>query len=350
MTAIPARPPLTMKDMAALAAVSESTVSRALADHPSIAVKTRARIQALAQRHGYTVNPVARSLRSRHTGTIAVVIPLFHDEAQHLSDPFFSLILGHLADAVAARGFDMLLSKVFDRDQPWVGRAVDTRRADAVIVIGQSLAHDAIDAAARRGTPVVAWGAKMDLAAYATVGSDNRMGGDMAASHLLDEGRRRLAFLGDRRLLEISQRFEGFVEAHRRRGLVWEPDLVVDARFDPEEAYQDIQALAAADTGIDGVVAASDLIAIAMIRVLAESGRQAPRDVGVVGFDDTPVAAHTNPPLTTIRQDVKRGAELLVESALRLAAGDAATSVQLPLELVVRGSSRPGPITPSEPA
>ena len=199
-------PPLTMKDMAALAGVSESTVSRALADHPSIAAKTRARIQALSAEHGYTINPVARSLRSRQTRTLAVVIPLFHDMAQHLSDPFFSLILGHLADAAALRGYDMLLSKVVDPDHPWVGKAVETRRADAVIVIGQSLAHEAIAAAARRGTPVVAWGAKVDAAGYTTVGSDNRMGGDLAASQLLDSGRRRLAFLGDRRLLEIAQR------------------------------------------------------------------------------------------------------------------------------------------------
>ena len=225
MTTGSSGPPLTMKDMAALAGVSESTVSRALADHPSIAAKTRARIQALSAEHGYTINPVARSLRSRLTRTLAVVIPLFHDEARHLSDPFFSLILGHLADAATSRGYDMLLSKVVTRDQVWVARAVDTRRADAVIVIGQSLAHEAIDAAARRRAPVVAWGAKVDGAAYVTVGSDNRMGGDLATSHLLDTVRRRLAFLGNRQLLEIARRFDGFVAAHERRGLAWDPGL-----------------------------------------------------------------------------------------------------------------------------
>jgi DNA-binding LacI/PurR family transcriptional regulator len=332
-------PPLTMKDMAALAGVSESTVSRALADHPSIAAKTRARIQALSAEHGYTINPVARSLRSRQTRTLAVVIPLFHDKAQHLSDPFFSLILGHLADAAASRGYDMLLSKVVDPDNPWVGKAVETRRADAVIVIGQSLAHDAIAAAARKGTPVVAWGAKVEAAGYTTVGSDNRMGGDLAASLLLDCGRRRLAFLGDRRLLEIAQRFEGFVDAHRRRGLTYDPALVVDARFEPEEARRDLLPLVRGAVQLDGVVAASDLIAISMIQVLNEAGRRTPQDVGIVGFDDTPVAAHTNPPLTTIRQDIRRGAELLVELALKLAAGEVVSSVELPVELIVRGST-----------
>ena len=332
---------LTMKDMAALAGVSESTVSRALADHPSIAAKTRERIKALARQHGYFVNPVARSLRSRQTRTIAVVIPLFHDVAQHLSDPFFSLILGHLADAASARGYDMLLSKVFDRDQEWVSRAVDQRRADAVIVIGQSLGHDAIDAAARRGTPVVAWGAKINTQSYVSVGSDNRMGGDLAASHLLDAGRRRLAFLGDRRLPEIGQRFEGFVEAHRRRSLAWDPSLVIDSHFEPEEAYRETGPLVQRAPELDGVVAASDLIAISMIRVLREAGRSTPDQVGVVGFDDTPVAAYTHPSLTTIRQDVKRGAEVLVTSVLQIAAGEAVESTELPVALVIRGSTPP---------
>jgi len=332
-------PQLTMKDMATLAGVSESTVSRALADHPSIAAKTRARIQALSTEYGYTINPVARSLRSRQTRTLAVVIPLFHDQAQHLSDPFFSLILGHLADAAAARGYEMLLSKVVDRDQAWVSRAIDTRRADAVIVIGQSVAHETIDVAARQGAPVVAWGAKVAGAAYVTVGSDNRMGGDLAASHLLDNGRRRLAFLGDRGLLEISQRFEGFVAAHQRRGLAWDPTLVIDTRFEPQEARCDTLPLVRGAPRLDGVVAASDLIAISMIQVLGEAGRRTPEDVGVVGFDDTPVAAHTNPPLTTIRQDIHAGAEALVERALRLIAGESATSLEMPVELIVRGSS-----------
>ncbi len=339
MTPVGPRAILTMKDMAALAGVSESTVSRALADNPAIAVKTRARIKALSKQHGYFVNPVARSLRSRQSGTLAVVIPLFHDAAQHLSDPFFSLILGHLADAAASHGYDMLLSKVFDRDQEWVSRAVDTRRADAVIVIGQSLAHDAIDLAARRGTPVVAWGACIAGASYATVGSDNRMGGDLAASHLLDAGRRRLAFVGDRRAPEIVQRFEGFVEAHRRRGLSWDPALVVDSHFETETAYRETGPLIVQAPDLDGVVAASDLIAISMIRALNDAGRSVPQDVGVVGFDDTPVAAHTNPSLTTIRQDVQSGAVHLVDRVLRLAAGEPTESLELPVELIVRGSS-----------
>ena len=333
--------PLTMKDMAALAGVSESTISRALADHPSIAGKTRARIKALSIQHGYFVNPVARSLRSRQTRTIAVVIPLFHEAAQHMSDPFFSLILGHLADGASSRGYDLLLSKVLDHDQEWVSRAVDQRRADAVIVVGQSLAHEMIEAAAQRGAPVVAWGAKTEGQSYVTVGSNNRMGGDLATAHLLQTGRRRLAFLGDRRLPEVAQRFEGFVEAHRRYGLTWDEDLVIESHFEPEQAYRDTQALVRRARDIDGVVAVSDLIAVSMIRVLAEEGRSTPGDVGVVGFDDTPMAAHTNPSLTTIRQDVQHGADLLVELALKLASGVPATAVELPVELIIRGSSVP---------
>lgn len=330
---------LTMSDLAAIAGLSTSTVSRALENNPLIALATRERVQALAREHNYSVNTVARSLRSRKTGAVAVVVPLVHDADQPLSDPFFTAMLGHLADALSTRGYDLLLSKVPVHADDWVSRPIRNRRADAVIVIGQSFEHEAIDAAARDGIPVVAWGAMLPGQHYATVGSDNREGGRLAAAHLLENGRRRLAFLGNHELPEVSHRFDGFLAAHQQYGVEHDPALVLPAHFGRDDAQRASRALVEAGARFDGVVAASDIIAAAMIRALGEKGLNVPHDVGVVGFDDAPLAAYNAPPLTTIRQRVEEGANLLVNLALAAAAGEVGETVQLPVDLIVRGSS-----------
>ncbi len=159
----PSRAPanLQMSDIAKLAGVSESTVSRALANSPLIAESTRARIQRLAAEAGYAVNPVARSLRSRQTGVIAVAIPLVHDHAQQLSDPFMMTMLSLLADTLSARGFNMLLSKIAAHEDGWVRRLQQPGRSDGVILIGQSFEHGSINEAARAGIPLVAWGTQL---------------------------------------------------------------------------------------------------------------------------------------------------------------------------------------------
>lgn len=332
---------LTMSDLAAIAGLSTSTVSRALENNPLIALATRERVQALAREHNYSINPVARSLRSRKTGTVAVVVPLVHEADQPLSDPFFTAILGHLADALSERGYDLLLSKVPVHADDWVSRTIRNRRADAVIVIGQSFEHEAIDAAARDGIPVVAWGAMLAGQHYATVGSDNREGGRLAAAHLLENGRKRLAFLGNHELPEVSHRFDGFLAAHRQHGVEHDPALVLPAHFGRDDAQRASRALVEAGVEFDGVVAASDIIAAAMIRALGEKGLNVPRDVGVVGFDDAPLAAYNAPPLTTIRQRVEEGANLLVNLALAAAGGAVGQTVQMPVDLIVRGSSVP---------
>jgi DNA-binding LacI/PurR family transcriptional regulator len=336
---IPKSTALTMSDLAKIAGLDKSTVSRALEDNPVIAAKTRARVQALAREHNYAINPVARSLRSRKTQTVAVVIPLLHEKDQPLSDPFFMMILSHLADAISHRGYDLLLSKVPTHVDGWLERAVQERRADAVIVIGQSLEHEMINTAATAGLPVVAWGQAMPGQRYATVGSDNHTGGMLATGHLLQNGRRRLAFMGNPDLPEVAGRLAGFRAAHDLAKIAYDPDLIINTPFSREEARRVSRKLATSGQTFDGVVCASDIIAAALIRALKESGRDVPGDVAVTGFDDAPHAAYNAPPITTIRQNVELGAQQLVDFALAAARGESPQSVAMPVRLIVRGSS-----------
>ncbi|WP_395789213.1 LacI family DNA-binding transcriptional regulator [Aquimonas sp.] len=330
--------PLTMAEVARRAGVAESTVSRALADNPLVSEPTRRRIQALAKQLGYSINPVAQSLRVQRSRTIAVAVPLVHEARQPLSDPFLMSMLAQIADALAERGYSMLLSKVPAHDDDWIDRFLQPGRADGVILIGQSHEHSTINLAAQRGRPLVVWGARLPDQRYACVGTDNAIGGAIATRHLLQQGRRRLAFLGDERLPEIGFRYAGYRQALKEAGLRAEPALRIRTRFNADDAYGGVSRALANGIQFDGVVAASDVIATSALRALAEAGRRVPDDVAVVGFDDVELARYTLPPLTTVHQDVERGARLLVEMLLdgRCACED---SVQMAPVLVRRASA-----------
>ncbi|MDX2298826.1 MAG: LacI family DNA-binding transcriptional regulator [Xanthomonadaceae bacterium] len=331
--------PLQMEDIARLAGVSESTVSRALADNPLVSARTRAHVQKIASDAGYRINPIARSLRSRRTGIISVAVPLVHERQQHLSDPFMMTMLALLADELTERGYSMLLTKVARHQDAWVEQLLSSGHADGVILIGQSVEHEAIDAAAGKGLPVVAWGERLSGQHYVSVGSDNRRGGELAAEHLIGQGRKRMAFLGDDRLPEVSSRFQGFNAVLKRHRLALIANGHVRTGFDPEEAYRTMKGMLAKGGDPDSVFAASDVIALSAIRALREHGRRVPQDVSVIGFDDIQMASYAHPSLTTIHQDFARGAVLLVDKVLAAIAGEQSSSEVIEPQLIVRESA-----------
>jgi DNA-binding LacI/PurR family transcriptional regulator len=331
---------MTITDIARMAGVSVSTVSRALADNPLISEKTREKIQQIARETGFSLNPLASSLRSKQSRTISVIITTVHEKTQHLYDPFWMTMLAHLAETLTDSGYEMLLSKTSVHAEGWIERTRRTQRPAGIILIGQSREHAAIEEAARAGCPVVVWGARMEPQSYPTVGSDNRGGGALAARHLIERGYRRIAFLGDRTLPEIAQRYEGYCLALREAGLPLDPGLAVTSGFDPDHALDAARGLIGSGVAFDAVMASSDVIAISAMHALAAAGRAVPDEVGVVGFDDIQMAAFTTPSLTTIRQDIASGARLLVENIASVIAGRAVQSVEMPGQLIERQSTR----------
>lgn len=326
-----------LAELAQAAGVSIATVSRALAGNPATAEATRLRIAELARVHGFQPNQTARNLRMKRTGAIGVVLPLGHDADQHLSDPFFMSLLGPLADAIAGRGYDLLLSRVIPTDDRWLDAIVDGGRVDGVIIIGQSDQYHIIERVAARYQPMVVWGATIAGNSQVTVGSDNAGGGWLAARHLLAQGRQRLAFFGNSDVPEFAARYDGFRRAVIDAGQ-GEPTLV-PLHQTSEASYAGIQAFLDGSQQPDGIVAASDIIAMSTLRALAERGKRVPQDVGVIGYDDIMTAIHTMPPLTTIRQDVRRGAAMMVDLLFRRINGEDVVSVAMAPELVLRGSA-----------
>jgi DNA-binding LacI/PurR family transcriptional regulator len=331
--------PAKMADIARLAGVSASTVSRALAGSALVAALKRDEILRLARERGYVVNSTARNLRLQRTQTLGVVIPLGHATAQPLSDPFFTELIGHLADAITERGYAMFLRKLLPPIDDGLAELVANHRADGLIFLGQSTGHAALEALASGYKPMVVWGAQLPEQSYCTVGTDHLAGALAAVEHLLAGGRQRIVFVGDPAVPEIGLRYAGYRLALERAGKFVAMPHVLPAHLSADLAAQAIGSLLVSGEPCDALFCASDMLAASALHALTAAGRAVPREVALVGFDDTTLAAQTNPPLSTVRQPIQRGVHMLVDLLFRRLAGEDTPSVMLPGELVIRQSS-----------
>ena len=329
-------------DIAYLAGVSQSTVSRALRGSPLVNQETTRRILEAAEQLHYTVDKHASSLRTQRAGTLALL--LFEDPTSDEShiNPFFLPMLSAITRACARHGQDLLIS--FQQlSHDWHADYGDSKKADGLILLGYGdyLAYlGKLSKLVEQGTPFVRWGAVLPEQPGISIGCDNIGGGRQAGSHLLACGRRRIAFLGDAssHYPEFLDRYLGCEAALAEAGFAMDRGLQVDAESSEEAGYAAARELMRRGAIFDAVFAGSDLIAIGAMRALAEAGLRVPGDVAVVGFDDIPAARMATPALTTVRQDTVRAGELLVDTLVHLVDGEAAQSLRLPTELVVRRS------------
>ncbi|MBY0302588.1 MULTISPECIES: LacI family DNA-binding transcriptional regulator [Sphingomonas] len=327
-----------MADLARLTGVHVATVSRALADSPLVSKATRDKIKALAAEHGFRPNEMARRLRVKRSNMIGVVVPLGHEQRQHLSDPFFMTILGHLADGVTANGYDLMLSRVVPSGDDWLDDIVDSGMLDGVLVIGQSDQLAVIERTAARYRQMVVWGHHREGQRHCAVGVDNYLGGRLAGERLIERGCRRIAFMGEIRTLELTERHAGVRDVCAERGV--DAPLQLDTHLASDVMYEEIAAHWDAVGGrIDGIAAASDVIAMQAVRVLADRGVRVPDDIAITGFDDLPLAEQMVPRLTTVRQDIASGARAMTDALLARIAGHDAPSVVMTPQLVVRASA-----------
>jgi DNA-binding LacI/PurR family transcriptional regulator len=330
-------------DIAALAGVSQPTVSRALSGNPSVSEATRARVLAAAEKLNYKVDKNASGLRRQQSRTLAL---LFFEEPSAdgaLINPFYLSLLGPMVRCCAAHGYDLLISTQ-QLSSDWHVDYEDSRKADGIILLGYG---DYIESQPKlrkliaKGAHFVRWGSAGDAQVGATVSSDNEQGGFDATAHLLRQGRRHIAFIGtaEPRYPEFFERWRGYCRALAEEGINVDDALRADAEPSEGAGQAAILELASRGAQFDAVFAASDVAAIGAMHALQHAGRQVPEDVAIVGFDDTPVASLSSPPLTTVRQDARAAAEALVETLLMaIESGDAENRL-LPVKLIVRQSS-----------
>lgn len=329
-----------LQDLADLAGVSRATASRALNDNPMISAKTRARIQDLAASHGYSINRRARNFRLSRTNIITVVFMLDLQSEQHMSDPFFLDMLGGLADALAEYDYDLLLVHAPMENPLEVKNRQLLQQSDGVIFVGQGEQHELLNALAAETEQLVVWGHPVEGKRYVLVGSDNRAGGERATQHLLELGRRRIAFFGSTANPEIAARYEGYQTAHANLGLSADPRLKIDLPFDLSGARSAVEAVMQGNLKLDAIFCASDVLAFATISALQEMNLRVPDDIAVVGYDDIALSAYGNPPITTVNQHIRAAGRVLVETLLRRINGESTEDTVIESELIVRRSSR----------
>jgi len=317
-------------------------VSRALRNSPLVREETRDRIKQIARELNYFVNRNAAGLRTHQSNTIALLMfdETGGEDAQ--INPFFLSMLGYITRSAAALGYDLLVSMQQLTDD-WHIEYQASNRADGLILLGYGdymTYREKLAALARANTRFTIWGPTINEQPGHSIGCDNVAGGFQATTHLLNQGRRNIAFLGNttRRFPELAARYEGYRLALSNRNVLAKAALSIDANNLTDLGYRGIGQLVKSGQEFDAVFAVTDAIAIDAIHALQENGYSVPNDVAVVGFDDIPLAAHVTPALTTVRQDIRQASEALVKSIVGLIEGEPVQSTLMAPSLIVRES------------
>jgi LacI family transcriptional regulator len=335
----------TIQQLAEQSGVSVATVSRALNGSSEVSEATRERIVALAQELDYTPSAAARTLVSRRSHVVGVVLETGpgHPDLKH---PFFQEVLVGLKHGVGAQGYDLLL---FATEQPGNGfggthsyvRRAEHHGVDGAIVMGFHGDPEIVRLAASR-LPCVAVDADLEGPRTGYVMSENREGAALAVRHLHELGHERIAtvtgLLGTK---PGADRLDGYREELERLGLEPRDEYVVEGDFYDESGYRGTRQLLRLDEPPTALFAASDQMAAGAIRAANELGVGVPGGLAVVGFDDIALASLIQPPLTTVRQNMQALGEVAAEGLGRMIEDSEAAPVRqlVPTELIVRVSS-----------
>jgi DNA-binding LacI/PurR family transcriptional regulator len=322
----------TMEMVAALSGVSKITVSRALRGSDLVRPEVRQRISEIARQVGYRMNVAARSLRTRQTKTIAVVIEQLNRGDRPIADPLLLSIIGGLLESLTPAGYSMLLTT---NDHFLASNAIG---ADGAVMLGQGEGAHRLGEVQAFNIPMVAWGAPVPGMNVKVIGSDNHLGGKLAAEHLLRQGRRKMLFLGDTQHPEVSARLSGFREA-----LASSEAMLVATHSCPftiEGGKAAARSALDTDISFDAIFAASDFIAAGACDVLADAKIKVPQQVAIVGFDDAPIASTHRPSISSIRQDGVAAGQALGSAIVNLVErGEPMVTTTLPVEVIVRETS-----------
>lgn len=316
----------TSLDIAHLAGVSQSTVSRALSNSPLVNRETRLKIQQLAEQYNYKVDKNASNLRKQRSNTLAVLI--FEDPTVDDSqiNPFFIAMLAHLTRYSSEVNLDLLVS-FQNLAGNWHAEYNDTHKADGLILLGYGdyLAYqDKLQSLIAYNTPFVRWGAPDTNYPGVSVGSDNYTGGQLIADFIKSKGYQHVVFVGnaDSGSPEFSSRYQGLAD-----GLVRNTHSLFqyNAESTTNAGSRVAKTIIANGQLPDVFVCASDIIAIGVMQTLSKAGFKVPNETAVIGYDNTPMCSYLTPTLTTVNQDTNQASRLLVDTLLKHIHGEQVT-------------------------
>lgn len=335
MTTDAVRDTPTIEQVAAAAGVSRSTVSRVVNGSNAVSPAALAAVKGAIERLAYVPNRAARSLASRQTHAIALVVP--EDVSQFFGDPYFASIVTGISRRLSES--DYLLNLIIASDDPRNKTASFVRggAVDGALVASQHAGDGFIEAIAA-AVPLVFGGRPARWSdTHHFVDVDNVAGARVATQHLIERGRTRIATIAGPLTMPVGiDRLAGWRAALADAGLPEGP--IEDGGFKSALAEDAMRRMLATGRPFDGLFVASDMMARAAIRVLTTEGIRVPEDVALVGYDDTPVATDREPQLTTIRQPLEQMGETMASLLIQVIAGTAPAerALIMPTELVVR--------------
>ncbi len=336
---------VTIDDVARRANVSRQTVSRVLNEKGEIAPATRARIQQLIDEMGYRPNLLARSLITRTTNTVGLVVP-------DISNPFFPEIARGIKERAHAAGYHMLLAHTAEDPMQEVEslRQFRERRVDGVIVANSRLDDAALAAALRGIAPVVLTNRTLRGSYGSVIWPGYRPGARLVTEHLLGLGRQRVGYVdAEPRTTAGQERFLGYREALEAAGVAFDERLVACGPATGGGGCAAANQLLRLPNPPSAIFAYNDTMAIGVLRACLLAGRAIPDDVAVVGFGGAPLSAWVTPSLTTVEVPLYEIGRAAAEALLLMLQEEPPRTRTIPIEpvLVVRESSRGEPTTPS---
>ena len=332
--------PASASDVAALAGVSQRTVSNVVRGYVHVRPETRERVQRAIDELNYRPNPSARSLREGRTGIIGLAVP-------EIASPYFSELADHVQRVAATRNVTLLIDQTgADRERELLVLAgYRTHVIDGLIFSPMAMTVEDLRAH-EPDMPLVLLGERIRGGGVLNVGIDNVTAGRDAVRHLLDGGRRRIAAVGadltDNHVGTALGRLQGYRDAHREAGLAPPPELAITTQgWGRASGYAAVAALLDGDTEVDALFCFNDLLAIGGMRALADHGLRVPDDVAVVGWDDIEEASFTCPSLTSVSPAKAAIAETAVTRLLEHIGGKPPVNQETlcDYELVLRESS-----------
>lgn len=331
----------TIKDVAARAGVSPSTVSRVVSNHPRISEKTKRQVRLAMEELGYHPNVLARSLAKKSSEAIGVLIPSTTEE--FFMNPFFPELLRGISEVAKREGYDILLttSDTGKEDVRTLTRMIHGKRVDGVLLLSSRMQDPLMQVLQENPFPAALVGRPMMELPIAWVNNDNVHACYQATKHLIGLGHSRIGFLGgDEGLLVTRDRLQGYHQALDESGIPTDRRLMFSSSFMEQGGYMGMMRLLALPDRPTAVVASDDLLAFGAMRAAGELGYRIPEDIAVVGFNNVKLTEISNPSLTSVDVNIYElgttAAQLLIEQIR--GGGPVAAATLVPTHLVVRHS------------
>ena len=312
---------VTIKDIAKKVGRSVTTVSRALHDYDDVSEETKALVRRIADEMGYTPSSFAQRLQKQKTDTIGLILPTY---GPRFTDPFFSEFLAGVGNKAGSLGYDILVSTSPPGDKEMLNyrNKVQTRRVDGFIIVRTRRQDPRIEYLCQSEVPFVAFGRTQGPCYYPYVDEDSHFGMGLIVDHLAAQGFKRLSFLSAPPELTFTDfRLKGFLEGLKTNNLPQVESLILVGNLTQSDGFAKANRLLDLPEPPDAIVASNDLMAIGAMSAVQQRGLVVGKDVAVTGFDDTTMAEHTHPPLTTIHQPVYRIGGMVTEMLIHIIQG-----------------------------